>query len=181
MGLRFHDWIDYNGVTFLVELLKWGRTFSGFLGQNFLLNNRSLLSPPAVRQKYHPMNNGEWRYVCKYLWLSNVPECLYCRWKVKCSTFNLTNLSIHLTITYVKGRGIIRKWLSWDSDNDICSKVTKMGSMISHRIDYYGVGVRRGQRQIPAPPPLPCTFQRNIIPMQWLWREAEWNSAWQEC
>ena len=25
-------WIDYNGVTFLVELLEWGRTFSGFLG-----------------------------------------------------------------------------------------------------------------------------------------------------
>ena len=31
MGLHFHDWIDYNGVTFLVELLKWSRTFSGFL------------------------------------------------------------------------------------------------------------------------------------------------------
>ena len=25
-------WTDYNGVTFLVELLEWGRTFSGFLG-----------------------------------------------------------------------------------------------------------------------------------------------------
>ena len=23
---------DYNGVTFLVELLEWGRKFSGFLG-----------------------------------------------------------------------------------------------------------------------------------------------------
>ena len=32
MGLHFHDWIDYNGVTFLVELLEWGRTFLGFLG-----------------------------------------------------------------------------------------------------------------------------------------------------
>ena len=32
MGSHFHDWIDYNGVAFLVELLKWGRTFSGFLG-----------------------------------------------------------------------------------------------------------------------------------------------------
>ena len=32
MGSHFHDWIDYNGVTFLVELLEWGRTFSGFLG-----------------------------------------------------------------------------------------------------------------------------------------------------
>ena len=32
MGSHFHDWIDYNGVTFLVKLLEWGRTFSGFLG-----------------------------------------------------------------------------------------------------------------------------------------------------
>ena len=32
MGSHFHDWIDYNGVAFLVELLEWGRTFSGFLG-----------------------------------------------------------------------------------------------------------------------------------------------------
>ena len=32
MGSHFHNWIDYNRVTFLVELLEWGRTFSGFLG-----------------------------------------------------------------------------------------------------------------------------------------------------
>ena len=32
MGSRFRGWIDYNGVTFLVELLEWDRTFSGFLG-----------------------------------------------------------------------------------------------------------------------------------------------------
>ena len=31
MGSRFHGWIDYNGVTCLVELLEWDRTFSGFL------------------------------------------------------------------------------------------------------------------------------------------------------
>ena len=31
MGSHFHDWSDYNGVTFLVKLLEWGRTFSGFL------------------------------------------------------------------------------------------------------------------------------------------------------
>ena len=28
MGSHFHNWTDYNGVTFLVE---WGRKFSGFL------------------------------------------------------------------------------------------------------------------------------------------------------
>ena len=31
MGSHFHNWTDYNRVTFLVELLEWGRTFSGFL------------------------------------------------------------------------------------------------------------------------------------------------------
>ena len=42
---------------------------------------------------------------------------------------------------------------------NICSKVTKMGSIIGHRIDYNGVGVLRGQRHIPTkyspklPPP----------------------------
>ena len=33
MGSHFHIWIDYKGVTFLVELLGWGRTSSRFLGQ----------------------------------------------------------------------------------------------------------------------------------------------------
>ena len=32
MGSHFHDWTAYNGVAFLVELLKWGRTFSDFGG-----------------------------------------------------------------------------------------------------------------------------------------------------
>ena len=30
MGSHFHDWIDYNGVVFSIELLEWGRIFSGF-------------------------------------------------------------------------------------------------------------------------------------------------------
>ena len=29
MGSHFHNWTDYNGVTFLVELLEWGHKFSG--------------------------------------------------------------------------------------------------------------------------------------------------------
>ena len=32
MGSHFHDWIDYNGVAFSIELLEWGRIFSGFEG-----------------------------------------------------------------------------------------------------------------------------------------------------
>ena len=32
MGSHFHNWIDYNGVTFLLELLEGDHTISGFLG-----------------------------------------------------------------------------------------------------------------------------------------------------
>ena len=30
MGSHFHDWSDYNGVTFLVELLEWFAHFRDF-------------------------------------------------------------------------------------------------------------------------------------------------------
>ena len=33
MGSHFHDWIDYNGVAFSIELPELGRTFSDFLGK----------------------------------------------------------------------------------------------------------------------------------------------------
>ena len=33
MGSHFHDWIEYNGVAFSIELLAWGRTFSDFRGK----------------------------------------------------------------------------------------------------------------------------------------------------
>ena len=32
MGSHFHDWIDYNGVAFSIELLEWGST-SGFFSK----------------------------------------------------------------------------------------------------------------------------------------------------
>ena len=32
MGSHFHDWIDYNGVAFSIELLEWGHIFSDFGG-----------------------------------------------------------------------------------------------------------------------------------------------------
>ena len=49
MGSHFHDWIGYHGVTFSIELLEWGRTFSDFWGKAVL-----------------------------NIQLANVPECLYC-------------------------------------------------------------------------------------------------------
>ena len=33
MGLHFHDWSDYNGVAFSIDLLEWGRKFSDFWGK----------------------------------------------------------------------------------------------------------------------------------------------------
>ena len=36
MGSHFHDWIDYNGVAFSIELLEWGRTFSEFWDKTVL-------------------------------------------------------------------------------------------------------------------------------------------------
>ena len=41
MESHFHNWTDYNGVTFLVELLEWGRTFLRF-------NNRKICGKNMV-------------------------------------------------------------------------------------------------------------------------------------
>ena len=51
MGSHFHDWIDYHGVAFSIELLEWGRTFSDFRGKTVLHS---------------------------YLQVVDVPEYLYC-------------------------------------------------------------------------------------------------------
>ena len=36
IGSQFHDWIDYHGVAFSIELLEWDRTFSDFWGKTAL-------------------------------------------------------------------------------------------------------------------------------------------------
>ena len=36
MGSHFHDWTDYHGVAFSIELVEWGRTFSEFWGKTVL-------------------------------------------------------------------------------------------------------------------------------------------------
>ena len=40
MESHFHDLIDYNGVAFSIELLEWGRIFSGFWGKNILASSK---------------------------------------------------------------------------------------------------------------------------------------------
>ena len=35
MGSHFNNWTDYKGVTFSIELLELGSTFSGFWGKEY--------------------------------------------------------------------------------------------------------------------------------------------------
>ena len=60
-GSHFHDRIDHHGVAFSIEFLRWGRMHIFW----FL------------------------RWDSSYSRLANVPGCLYCRWKVKWSSFNI--------------------------------------------------------------------------------------------
>ena len=49
MGSRFHDWTDYHGVAFSIELVEWGGTFSEFWGKTVLhitVNKRTKMSVP---------------------------------------------------------------------------------------------------------------------------------------
>ena len=41
MESHFHDWIDYNGVAFSIQLLEWSRIFSDF-GVRIFWASRSL-------------------------------------------------------------------------------------------------------------------------------------------
>ena len=53
MGLYFHNLIDYNGVTFFVEFLEWGRTliFWDFWDKK-LLESRDLQIGRFMVKKY---------------------------------------------------------------------------------------------------------------------------------
>ena len=92
------------------------------------------------------------------------PTCNHCvthiRLSVKksesCCLLNLT-ISSHwphyippLETTLIRSGCINRKWLSWDHENYIFQKVTKMGSITGQKTDYNGVGALRGQRHIPS-------------------------------
>ena len=41
MGSHFHDWIEFNGVAFSIELLEWCRKFSDFGGEEILVRRNS--------------------------------------------------------------------------------------------------------------------------------------------
>ena len=47
MGSYFHDWIDYHGVAFSIELLEWGHTFSDFWGKMLFIQGVFVVSKRA--------------------------------------------------------------------------------------------------------------------------------------
>ena len=114
-----------HGVAFSIELFEWGilgtrgcsRMWRAFPA---LAEGRHILGPLAPRlwMGSHLFGFLGWESSW-YFRLSNLPECLYCRWKVKCSWFISKNGLIHFRITYFKGL-INRKWLSWHRNNHIC-------------------------------------------------------------
>ena len=61
MGLHFHDWIDYNGVAFSIELLEWGRIFSGFWGKNILPSREF-----GYEKKYRTICGTKMRIKCVF-------------------------------------------------------------------------------------------------------------------
>ena len=42
MGSHFHDWTDYRGVAFSIELAEWGGTFSEFGVRQFFISTTKM-------------------------------------------------------------------------------------------------------------------------------------------
>ena len=65
----------------------------------------------------------------------------------------------------------MHKCISCDRENYVFPKVTKMGSIFDHRIDYNGIGVLKGQRHKPSyssnPPGRLPPFITSLF--YWLW------------
>ena len=109
---HFHDWFEYNGVTFSIQVLEWSRTLSEFQGKTVL----HIFGQQIKRTRMFVL-------------------------QVKSEAFFILNIrQIHeQKVTKLGSR-----------KSHICPKVTKMGSIIGHRLDYDEVGALRGQRHIPS-------------------------------
>ena len=55
MGSHFHNWTDYNGVTFLVELLEWGRKFRDSWDKKNLVSRDLKIGRFAVEKWFLPL------------------------------------------------------------------------------------------------------------------------------
>ena len=51
MALHFHEWIDFDGAGFSIELLEWGRTFFGSVKRKFCQVHVAWVS---LRARYQP-------------------------------------------------------------------------------------------------------------------------------
>ena len=64
MGSDFHEWIDYNGVAFSIELLEWGGTFSDFLGIRqffiFTVSKRTRMFVLQMKSKVFFIQSKKW-------------------------------------------------------------------------------------------------------------------------
>ena len=123
MGSHFHyrDWLEWGRIFNRITRMGW-HMFGFFLGKILL-----------------------------HITVSNLPECLCCRWKVKCSSFSLKS-------------GCIHDWL-----------VTKMGYIIDHRKDYNGLGLwqvsdtypAKNKLSSPPPPGFHCPVHAKVNKDTW--------------
>ena len=121
MGSHFHDWSDFNGVAFSIDLLEWGSKFSDFGGRwGFKMGRFSVKKSESCCLSNLAISSH---------WPHYIPP---------------------LETTLIRSGCINRKWLSKDRENDIFQKETKMGSITGQKIDYNGVGALGGQRHIPS-------------------------------
>ena len=75
MGSHFHDWIDYNGVAFSIDLLERGRTFSNFGVKKFFIftvSKRTRIFVLWVKKSvlhsiYSKLKNGSIHFRMAYL------------------------------------------------------------------------------------------------------------------
>ena len=63
-GVTFLDWIDYNGVSFSIELLEWACTFFGFFGVRhffiFMVTKRTRMFVPQMKSKVFFIRYKKW-------------------------------------------------------------------------------------------------------------------------
>ena len=121
MGSHFHDWIDFNGVAYSIELLEWAHIFSDFWGRKVL----------------HIYKQQMYQNVCTVVFFIQFKKFVNSLYG---DLFKRFIRQIHKqTVTKLESQKL-----------NICPKGAKMESIIGHRIDYDGVGALRGQRDIPS-------------------------------
>ena len=67
MGSHFHDWIDYNGVAFSIELLEWVRTCLDFWGKKVVhIYGEETYQMLTVGEKYSVLHSI-YQKMCQFI------------------------------------------------------------------------------------------------------------------